>query len=128
MIEETKLKATPPSPRLAGSVYWPLFKHMADNHNLTLLDSEMEDIMRVCDHISRTGNMVGKPARKRCPSVRRYFLNVILRRIDHLGARVASNPQHKPNWDRSEFEALKWAIEQIATPNESSSPTRRENP
>ena len=30
-----------------GSAYWPLFKHMSDNHGLTLLDSEMEDICRV---------------------------------------------------------------------------------
>jgi hypothetical protein len=26
--------------------YWPLFKHMSDKHGLTLLDSELEDIIR----------------------------------------------------------------------------------
>ncbi len=31
------------------SSYYPLFKHMADNHGLTLLDSEMEDICQVVE-------------------------------------------------------------------------------
>jgi len=34
-----------------GSVYFPLFKHMADNHGLTLLDSEMEDICRAVEEV-----------------------------------------------------------------------------
>ena len=29
------------------SFYFPLFKHMSENHGLTLLNSEMEDILRV---------------------------------------------------------------------------------
>ena len=29
------------------SAYWPLFKHMSDNHGLTLLDSEIDDICQV---------------------------------------------------------------------------------
>lgn len=27
---------------------YPLFKHMSETHNLTLLESEMDDIMRIC--------------------------------------------------------------------------------
>ena len=36
-----------------GSVYFPLFKHMAENHGLTLMDSEMEDICRVVEKMRR---------------------------------------------------------------------------
>ena len=31
------------------SSYWPLFDHMAANHELTLTDSELEDICRVVE-------------------------------------------------------------------------------
>ena len=33
------------------SAYWPIWKHMADNHGLTLLDSECEDILQVADQM-----------------------------------------------------------------------------
>ena len=33
------------------SVYFPLFRHMADTYGLTLLDSEMEDICQVADEM-----------------------------------------------------------------------------
>lgn len=35
----------------SGSGYWPIWKHMADNHGLTLLDSECEDILHVADQM-----------------------------------------------------------------------------
>lgn len=31
------------------SAYWELWKHMSDNHGLTLLDTECEDILNVAD-------------------------------------------------------------------------------
>jgi hypothetical protein len=43
MAEDTNRNPNPPSRGAAGSVYFPLFQHMADNHGLTLLDSE--DVM-----------------------------------------------------------------------------------
>jgi hypothetical protein len=49
MAEDTNRNPNPPSRGAAGSVYFPLFQHMADNHGLTLLDSEMEDICRVVE-------------------------------------------------------------------------------
>lgn len=33
--------------RVVQMFYYPLFKHMADNHGLILLDSEMVDICHV---------------------------------------------------------------------------------
>ena len=33
------------------SAYWPIWKHMSDNHGLTLLDSECEDILQVADQM-----------------------------------------------------------------------------
>lgn len=39
--EESPFSETP------SSVYFALFKHMAEHHGLTLLDSEMEEICRV---------------------------------------------------------------------------------
>jgi hypothetical protein len=42
-MSKTPAPIVPPTP----SIYWPLFKHMADNHNLSLLDSELEDICAV---------------------------------------------------------------------------------
>ena len=48
MKVEKQTKATRRvAPHRACSSYWPLFKHMSENHGLTLLDSEMEDICRV---------------------------------------------------------------------------------
>ena len=41
-------------PRLAPapcSASWHLFKHMSDNHGLTLLESEMDDICQVVDEM-----------------------------------------------------------------------------
>ena len=32
---------------MEGSTYYPLFKHMADNHDLTLLETELSDIVNV---------------------------------------------------------------------------------
>ena len=42
--------------RSVRSPYWPLFKHMADNHGLTLVDSEMQDICHVVETISKSPN------------------------------------------------------------------------
>lgn len=33
------------------SFYYPLFQHMADNHGLNLLDSEMEDIVQISERL-----------------------------------------------------------------------------
>ena len=33
------------------SSYWELWKHMSDNHGLTLLDSECEDIIQISDQM-----------------------------------------------------------------------------
>ena len=38
------------------SYHYPLFIHMADTHNLILLNSEMDEIMRVCRQIEAKGN------------------------------------------------------------------------
>lgn len=46
-VSEREAHSSAPS----GSVYWELFKHMSDNHKLTLLESEMEDILQVADQI-----------------------------------------------------------------------------
>lgn len=32
---------------MEGRTYYPLFKHMADNHDLTLLETELSDIVNV---------------------------------------------------------------------------------
>ena len=42
------VNASAPCP---GSAYWPIWKHMSDNHGLTLLDSECEDILHVADEM-----------------------------------------------------------------------------
>lgn len=39
------------SPEAPCSAYWPIWKHMSDNHGLTLLDSECEDILQVADQM-----------------------------------------------------------------------------
>ena len=44
-------KAAEPLPPAPCSVYWPLFQHMANEHDLVLLDSEMEDICRVVERM-----------------------------------------------------------------------------
>jgi len=72
----------------AGSAYWPLFKHLSDNHGLTLLDSEMEDICRVvlemrvpknwCDSLL-TGDrkaLTGQAGKWGCPDIEN-LLNAI---------------------------------------------------
>ena len=52
-MQDKPSKTTEPGDSLnrPGSVYFPLFKHMSDNHGLTLLDSEMEDICRVVEEV-----------------------------------------------------------------------------
>lgn len=35
-------------PKIPGARTYPLFKHLADEHNLTLLESEMQDIISLC--------------------------------------------------------------------------------
>lgn len=71
-----------------GSAYWPLFKHMSDNHGLTLLDSEMEDICRVvlkmrvptnwCDNLLTGPNraLTGEAGKWGCPDIEN-LLNAI---------------------------------------------------
>jgi len=59
---------TPPKPKKrkpaeaapCGSFYWPLWKHMADNHSLTLLDSECEDIIQVASKILKRVSRIRK--------------------------------------------------------------------
>lgn len=34
-----------------GEWYWPLWKHMSDNHGLILLDSECDDIIRAAEKV-----------------------------------------------------------------------------
>lgn len=36
------------------SAYYPLFEHMSQEHNLTLLDSEMEEIVQTVDKMRMT--------------------------------------------------------------------------
>ncbi len=43
------LEPCPPAPQPYCEDYYPLWKHMSDNHGLTLLDSECEDILQVAD-------------------------------------------------------------------------------
>jgi hypothetical protein len=45
----TTPSGSPPSPAAQCSAYWHLFKHISDNHGLTLLDSELEDICQAAD-------------------------------------------------------------------------------
>ena len=84
----TKLKAPRRLAPLHGSAYWPLFKHLSDNHGLTLLDSEMEDICRValemrvpknwCDSLL-TGDrkaLTGQAGKWGCPDIEN-LLNAI---------------------------------------------------
>ena len=61
--QPSKLPAIPPLAQAAGSVYYPLFKHMCDNHGLTLLESELEDIRIVARQMERLrdGEHVGTP-------------------------------------------------------------------
>jgi hypothetical protein len=49
--QDSKSPAIPPLPPATGSAYWPIWKHMSDNHGLTLLDSECEDILQVADQM-----------------------------------------------------------------------------
>lgn len=39
-------------PQTRNSFYWPLFEHMSNHHGLTLLDSELEDIVQVVKQLS----------------------------------------------------------------------------
>jgi len=45
--QETKPETTAPLALAPGSVTYALFKHMADEHGLTLLESEMAEIVRI---------------------------------------------------------------------------------
>lgn len=46
----------------AGSHYYPLFAHMADNHGLILLDSELEDICQIVMKMPLRDNLTHKSA------------------------------------------------------------------
>jgi hypothetical protein len=35
-------------------LYYPLFIHMAEEHGLTLLDAELQEIMNICKEIEQT--------------------------------------------------------------------------
>ena len=39
---------------------WPLFKHMSENHGLTLLESEMDDIIQVVKKLPASANSMPK--------------------------------------------------------------------
>jgi hypothetical protein len=52
----TQTNTKPTGARMSGSAYWPIWKHMADNHGLTLLDSECEDILQVADRMHPAGS------------------------------------------------------------------------
>lgn len=49
--QSPKTTAGPPLSGAPGSVYLPLFEHMAQNHGLTLLDSELEDICLAAEKV-----------------------------------------------------------------------------
>jgi hypothetical protein len=49
-----------------GSAYWDLFSHMSDNHGLTLLDSELEDICQVVERMRGWQPKEGKYTRWIC--------------------------------------------------------------
>ena len=51
MSKKSNVKKTAGSAAANGSAYWPLFQHLSENHGLTLLDSEMEDICRVVEQM-----------------------------------------------------------------------------
>ena len=62
-------------PSLApGSAYWPLFKHMSQEHGLTLLDSEMEDICQVVLNMRPGMDLKGFTA-KQWAEIRKSYRN-----------------------------------------------------
>jgi len=44
---------------LAGSVYFPLFEHMSKEHGLTLLDSELAEIIRIASQFGEDAEVDG---------------------------------------------------------------------
>ena len=56
----------------AGSAWYPLWKHMHDNHGLILLDSEINDMLLVADEMRQHGapmlnRKLSLPAGSRAP-------------------------------------------------------------
>jgi DnaJ-class molecular chaperone len=49
---------------MTGSAFWVLFEHMSQNHNLTLLDSELNDICHTVDRMREKWK--ADEARRRC--------------------------------------------------------------
>lgn len=49
--EWNKIVSSKPQPQ--PNFYYPLFQHMSHEHGLTLLDSELADIIRVCREIDK---------------------------------------------------------------------------
>jgi len=103
------VQAAEPLPPAPCSVYWPLFKHMADEHNLTLLESEMEDICQVvermrmpilCRHL--TGDMIVMAALEAMSgpasgNERAKFTEILLAKLKASNATVTPNtPGERP--------------------------------
>lgn len=87
MTEEKELP-TASDEAVDRAAYDSLFKHLSDNHGLTLLDSEMEDICRVvlqmrvptnwCDNLLTGPNraLTGEAGKWGCPDIEN-LLNAI---------------------------------------------------
>ena len=74
MPKKLKRTANPPSPGPTGSANWLLFKHMADNHGLTLLESELDEISRVVIEMRPGIDLKGFTA-KQWAEIRRSYRN-----------------------------------------------------
>lgn len=65
VIQTTKPKPKPKLRRCPKSgAYFPLFEHMSREHGLTLLDSEMEEIVRVVRKMTSPGVWVSAASRQ----------------------------------------------------------------
>lgn len=56
MTTEAQRKEELDRPACSASYLQPLFDHMAQDHGLTLTESEMHDIMHVCEQLSKGKN------------------------------------------------------------------------
>ena len=104
------------SPRCAvsGSVTYALFKHMSDEHGLTLLESEMTEIVRIVNS-TLEARLEWWMRRAECLALERYDLLKTLREI--------RDPRPSMEWQAKIIDA---AIERNS-PNVQSEPRRYEH-
>jgi len=60
---DTKLPANPPLPAPMGSASYPLFKHMSDTYQLTLIEDELRQIIAKADESRMKANGRGDMVR-----------------------------------------------------------------